>query len=74
MAHKLAQETGGDPATLDRIIDERECHDITSLSRTTRWRLMRRGEFPKKVRLSANRTGWSHRSILDWIARRKVAA
>ena len=61
------------PPEIDRIIGERECSQITNLSRTTRWRLMRKGQFPKKLTLSPNRTGWKLSSILDWLAQREAA-
>ena len=57
----------------DRIIGERECREITDLSRTSRWRLMGRSEFPKKVRLSPNRSGWKLSAILEWMEAREAA-
>ena len=61
------------PPTVDRIVGENECRQLTNLSRTTRWRLMRRGEFPRKIRASANRTGWRLSSILIWLDEREAA-
>ena len=58
---------------VDRFIDERQCKEITSLSRVTRWRLMRRGEFPAKIRLSPNRTAWRLSNVLEWMAEREAA-
>ena len=60
-------------AFADRIIGEPECREITNLSRTSRWRLMQRDQFPKKIQLSPNRTGWKLSSILDWLAEREAA-
>ena len=59
--------------TPERIIDERECERITSLSRTTRWRLMRSGHFPAKVVLSPNRTGWHFSDVARWLETREAA-
>ena len=73
MPDTLAQEASGTTAAPERIIGERECDAITDLSRTTRWRLMQRGEFPQKVRISPNRTGWRLSSVLDWLAQREAA-
>ena len=56
----------------DRIIGERECRKITDLSRTSRWRMMRRQEFPAKVRISPNRTGWRLSQILKWLRERET--
>ena len=63
----------GDGPKLDRFIDDRECKQLTNLSRVTRWRLMRRGEFPAKVRLSPNRTAWRLSSVLEWMSQREAA-
>ncbi len=60
-------------AAPDRIVGERECAAITSLSRTTRWRLMKQGLFPAKVSLSPNRVGWRLGSILACLEAREPA-
>ncbi len=52
------------------ILDEEKVHAVTSLSRTTRWRMERRGEFPKRVRLSPGRVGWRQADIEAWISSR----
>ena len=41
----------------DRFVREPECRALTGLSRSTRWRLERSGEFPKRRRLSSNGVG-----------------
>ncbi len=74
MSHDTAQEARQAPLEPDRrIVGERECEERTDLSRTTRWRLMQRGLFPAKVRLSPNRTGWRLSDILEWLEAREVA-
>lgn len=55
----------------DRVMREREVHTVTGLSRTTRWRLERAGEFPARIHLSPNAVGWRSCEIADWIASRK---
>ena len=42
--------------------------DRTSLSRTTLWRMVRRGEFPKPVQVSPGRVAWSEALVNAWIA------
>jgi prophage regulatory protein len=54
----------------ERIIREPECHQITGLSRSTRWRLERRSEFPKRRQLSPGCSGWLASEIAAWIAAR----
>ena len=46
---------------------------LTGLSATTLWRLTRRGEFPKPIRLSAGAVGWLDSEIQDWLAERVAA-
>ena len=43
---------------------------LTGLSRTTLWRLERRGAFPNRVRLGANSVGWLEDEVQSWIASR----
>ncbi len=63
----------GESAHLDRFVGEKECHQITSLSRITRWRLIKQGLFPPKIRLSPNRTAWRLSAILAWMEAREAA-
>ena len=46
----------------------------TGLSRTTLWRLERRGDFPRRVRLSSNTTGWIESEVEKWIKTRPRGA
>jgi prophage regulatory protein len=50
-----------------RIIRDPECRDKTGLSRSTIWRLERKGEFPSRVKLSAKAMGWVDDDIDRWI-------
>ena len=63
----LNEENG---PSVDRFIGEAEIKKITSLSRSTRWRLERSGDFPKKRRISPNRIAWLESEVLAWIAAR----
>jgi prophage regulatory protein len=58
----------------DRIVREPECERITGLERTTRYRLEQRGEFPKRIRLSANAIGWRLSDIHEWLMSREAAS
>jgi prophage regulatory protein len=44
--------------------------DRTGLSRSTIWRLERRGAFPRHRRLSANAVGWLEREVNEWLRAR----
>ena len=53
-----------------RILRYRDVIARTGLSRTTLWRLERRGEFPLRCQLSANAVGWVESEVEEWIAAR----
>lgn len=50
-----------------RVIREAECKLLTGLSRTTRWRLERKGEFPARVPLSVGCHGWFEDEVQTWL-------
>jgi prophage regulatory protein len=52
------------------ILRSQEVCTHTGLSRTTVYRLIRRGQFPRPIRLTARTTGWLQSEIEDWIAAR----
>jgi prophage regulatory protein len=61
--------------SIDRFIGDAEQEEITNLSRTTRWRLERAGKFPKRYKISANRSARLLSEVNAWMqARRGEAA
>lgn len=46
---------------------------LTSLSRTSIYRLEAKGEFPRRVKLSAARVAWPKAAIEAWAASRQAA-
>jgi prophage regulatory protein len=54
----------------DLILREPEVKRLTGLSRTTRWRLERKGGFPQRRQLSENAVGWLGSEISQWIESR----
>jgi prophage regulatory protein len=56
-----------------KMLREREVKQITGLSRCTRWRLERRGEFPKRVSLTQRCVAWPEAEILAWLEKRAEA-
>jgi prophage regulatory protein len=52
------------PLKLLRFTDVRE---RTGLSRSTVWRLERRGAFPKHIKVSANIVAWLEEDVIEWI-------
>ncbi len=56
------------PDTLpERIVRAKELHELTGLSRTTIWRMERKGEFPTRVPLSGNSVGWRYSEVIEWM-------
>ena len=49
------------------VIDVAEVEQMTGLSRVTIWRIERRGEFPKRLRLTRGRVAWKFIEIVDWL-------
>jgi prophage regulatory protein len=58
----------------DRIVRSREVMAKTSLSRTTLWRMAHKGTFPRPIKLSDNRIGWSLSAVDAWIEARRADA
>lgn len=51
----------------ERIVRAKELHELTGLSRTTIWRMERKGEFPTRVPLSGNSVGWRYSEVMEWM-------
>nr|WP_246882997.1 AlpA family phage regulatory protein [Pseudomonas chlororaphis] len=45
---------------------EKEVLTVTSFSRTTLWREIKRGKFPRSVVISPGRVGWRESAIAAW--------
>jgi len=52
------------------LIRIREVCRLTGLSRVSIWRLERRGEFPRRVKIGPNSVAWDRREIEAWIQSR----
>lgn len=53
-----------------QIIRFPKLHEITSLSRTTVWRLESDGKFPRRVIIGSRGVGWLLNEVQDWMASR----
>lgn len=56
------------------IVRRPEVERLTGLSRSTIYRLMAAGEFPKPVKLTGKAVGWQLSAIAEWLAQRPLAA
>ena len=54
----------------DRILPKRAVVALTSLSATTIWRLVQKGDFPRPSKISPGRVGWSACAVQEWMAQR----
>ena len=55
-----------------RVLRFRDVRDRTGLSRSTIWRLERRGMFPPHRQISPNAVGWLEDELNDWIRTRNA--
>ncbi len=55
----------------ERILRRHEVEDRTGLPRSSLYRLIAAGDFPKQRRLSPATVGWLDSEISDWIDSRK---
>lgn len=53
------------------IVREPEVRKRTKLSRTTRWRMMRSGDFPNSVKLAKRAIGWIEADVDAWLEKLK---
>ena len=53
----------------DRILRIKEVTEMIGLSRTTIWRMERKGEFPTRVQLGVGSVGWRASELERWIGR-----
>jgi prophage regulatory protein len=57
----------------NRFLSKSDVQHITGLSHVTQWRMEKRGEFPKRRQISANRVAWLESEILSWMESRPVS-
>jgi prophage regulatory protein len=55
---------------LDGILREAEVKTLTGLSRTTRWRLIKKLAFPPPVSITDRAIGWKASEIETWLSAR----
>lgn len=56
----------------DKILRRREVEDLTGLTRSVLYRLIKSGDFPRQRQLSVSTVGWLESDVLAWILERKV--
>ena len=51
----------------DRLLKRREVEEITGLSRSSIYRLMREGQFPRPVKVGPAAVRWRESDIMSWL-------
>ena len=52
---------------MNKLISIKEACGITSLSRTTLWKMIRKKQFPQPIRLACGRKAFLASEIQEWI-------
>ncbi|MBZ7296943.1 MULTISPECIES: helix-turn-helix transcriptional regulator [Klebsiella pneumoniae complex] len=52
---------------IDRMIREKECRELTTLVNSTRWKLERKGKFPKRIKIGATTVAYRLSEVQAWI-------
>lgn len=58
------------PAQLDPILRLPEVRAAIGLSSATVFRMVKRGDFPKPLRIGRSAIGWPQSAVAEWIASR----
>lgn len=53
-----------------RILKRRAVEEITGISRSLIYQLVKAGTFPRPVRLTPNRVGWLENEVQEWVQAR----
>lgn len=56
---------------MSRFVNVKEVIQRTSLSRTTIWRMVKKGEFPSQIKIGMIRVAWLDMDIENWMNDRK---
>ena len=59
---------------LDRVLRPREVVKIVGISRSTLWRYVVAGKFPKPVKPTPSTIGWCQSDMSRWLAQRRAEA
>ena len=53
------------------LLSSKLVQQLTSLSRTTIWRLESKGSFPSRIQVSPRRVAWSEAEVIEWLKSRQ---
>ena len=55
-----------------KVIKLRQVKELTTLSSATIYRLIKKGEFPRQIKLSERSSGWLLEDINTWLEQRII--
>ena len=58
----------------NRFLSKATVDEMTGLSNVTRWRMEKRGEFPKRHQISPNRVAYLESEVIDWMESRPASS
>jgi prophage regulatory protein len=67
---QTAQASSGTRVLPVKLLRFPSVREMTGLSRSTIWRLERRGEFPRHHRIAPNVVAWVEEDLIGWIEER----
>ena len=62
------------PVTPDRLLRRSSVEEITGLSKSTIYRLVAQGLFPRPIRIGSRAVAWPQSAIVQWIDERMAEA
>ena len=57
----------------DRLIDLKEVEHLTGIKKATIYSYMRKGKFPKPIKIGKRAVRWSYVAVTEWIEQLKEA-
>lgn len=54
----------------EKHLRRRQVEEIVGLSRTTIYDLMKKGDFPRPIKLTGKAVGWPESAVTKWLAER----
>lgn len=71
MSLKLIKDNTAPPTPSAKVLRNFDLDEMVKISKSTRYRLMKKGEFPKPFLISDQAVGWLSTDIESWIESRK---
>ena len=64
---------GGIMPNIKKAIKLAQVKELTTFSSATIYRLIKKGEFPKQIKLAKRSSGWLQEEIYNWLEEKKNA-